>query len=187
MRTRTLLAAAFAAAATLAALPARAQLVEAPARPADPALESFAGQVVLADLVAAVGGFTLGVETDQPAFLLAFGFAAPAVHLANGDGVGAVGSLLLHLGAPLLGAYLGYEIDAAGGCPNNGDYELCGLAGLAFGTLAGAATATIVDAALLSHAHNESLSPVASHGRVAAPTVALARDGGFMVGLSGHL
>jgi hypothetical protein len=112
--------------------------------------------------------------------ILAFPFAAPIVHVVHGDGTGAAGSFLLHLTAPIAGAVIGYKIEMRGQCNS----DMCGLGGLLLGGLAGAATATIIDAVFLAHVERP-LPPYARRPP-AIPTLVIAR-GGLMLGVGGPL
>ena len=135
----------------------------------------FGGQIVLADGAVAGLGLLLG---GVP--LLAFPFAAPAVHLLHDDGMGAAGSLVLHLAGPVAGAYIGYELDVRS-CTS----DFCGLGGLILGGLAGAITATLVDAAFLAQVER----PLPGYTRrpLVVPSLAIARGGGLMLGVAGSL
>jgi hypothetical protein len=136
----------------------------------------FGGQILAVD--AAVVGLGL-VGSGVP--LLAFPLAAPTVHIAHGDGSGAVGSFLLHTGLPIVGGYLGYELDTRH-CDGE---DLCGLGGLILGGGLGMLTATLMDAAFLAHVERPVFAR-APRG-LPTPTLAFSPRGGFMLGLAGRL
>jgi hypothetical protein len=165
--------------------PVRAETETPPPRsePATTTTETFGGQVVLADLVGVAGSIVLAAGTQRPEMLLAYPLAAPAVHVFHGDGAGALGSLALHVGAPVAFAFVGLAIDSRG-C----DYHynmVCGLGGFMLGTLIGLATATTVDALWLASVTHE--APARRSRSLATPTIALAPRGGLLLGLAGRL
>jgi hypothetical protein len=134
----------------------------------------FSGQVLLAD--SAVLGLSLILDAK---LVLAFPFAAPIVHVANGDTSGAVGSFLLHAGAPITGLVIG--VAASDGCEGS----LCPLGYMYVGFALGTIAATVIDAAFLAYVER----PLKIYPRraLAVPTVAIARGGGVVLGLAGPL
>ena len=150
--------------------------------------ESFGGQILLADLLALGAGIGLSGASESPYPMLAlWSLTAPGVHAAHGDGMGALGSLALHVLAPIAGAYIGYQIDITD-C-SSGDL-FCGLGGAGLGLLVGAIAATTVDATVLSTMPRDHRSTAAAHPNrfLAMPTVAVDPTGGaVMLGLAGRL
>ena len=128
---------------------------ERPRRPAprpdpesSPPSASYGGQIVLADLGGLLVGGVLSAASNSVIPLVAtWTFTSPAVHLAHDHPGTAGASALLHLGLPLLGAFVG----AAKPCSNKGDSEIpCGFANAVMGGMFGMVGATVVDAAVLA-------------------------------------
>jgi len=191
MRTWKILA--LAGISLFAAATARARTIApatepAPAAESDPP-ESFGGQILLADLLALGAGIGLSGASESPYPMLAlWSLTAPAVHAAHGDGMGALGSLALHVLAPIAGAYIGYQIDITD-CRSS-DELFCGAGGVGVGLLVGAIAATTVDATLLSTMPRDHRSTAAARPNrfLAMPTVAVdPTGGGVMLGLAGRL
>jgi hypothetical protein len=136
---------------------------------------SYGGQIILTDLATiALTGITGGVA------LIGYPLAPPFVHAFNGNGPGALASLALRLTAPVVGGYVGYQIDTSSGC--NGD--LCGLGGIVVGGVVGMLTASIVDAAVLARVDRPVEVRALRH--LPTPTVAIARDGNLLLGAAGR-
>ena len=156
-----------------------------------PTYDTFAGQIVLADVLAVgVGiGAGEGLNSTVP-LLVGWSLSAPIVHLAHGDGTGAAASLALHVLAPIAGALIGAQ---ASGCTrSNGDIDFCGLAGAGVGILVGAIAATTIDAAALARVRRNDLLASTPPRRptrlLAMPTVAVdPSGGGFVLALAGRL
>jgi hypothetical protein len=139
-------------------------------------VEYFGGQILLADAGVVALAYGLGVG---PLAVVGYPLAAPTVHIVHGDGIGAVQSLLLHVAAPVAGAYIGYELEMRD-CRS----DMCGLAGLLVGGFLGMVTATAVDAAFLAHV--ERPRRVADQRPLPTPTLAIT-PGGLMLGVAGRL
>jgi hypothetical protein len=146
----------------------------------------YRGSMAVAD-AAAVGVLMMGVSRADPGagyrstqwyFLpgaLAIASFGPIVHGLHGNGVGAVESLALRVGLPLLGAMLGsasYGKSCSDGCDDtNFSYQV-------MGGLVGAGAAMIIDDVFLAHER-----PAAR--RAWTPVLVPARNGGATVVLGG--
>ena len=181
MRTPILVAliAASTATAARAAEPAPAPSLTAPAP--ETTRVNFGGQIVLADVSTLVLATVVAQKTGDGHLFLAYPLAAPLVHVAHGDGRGAMGSLALHAGLPVAGAFLGFAVNRAG-C-GSGEF-MCGLGGFGIGGLVGLVSATLIDATYLAHVERPVARPARS---IPTPTVAVAPGGGLMLGMAGRL
>jgi hypothetical protein len=170
---------AFTATAARAAEPAPAVAEPAPAP--ETTRVNFGGQIVLADVGTLALAAVVANKTGDGHLFLAYPLAAPLVHIAHGDGKGAMGSLALHVGLPVAGSFLGLALSKPG-C-GSGEF-VCGLGGFALGGLVGLVSATLIDATYLAHVDR----PVARPARnIPTPTVAVAPGGGLMLGVAGRL
>lgn len=139
----------------------------------------YGGQIVLADLAGLLGAIVVGTTTDNAGLGLGmYLLAAPAVHLAHGKPGTAAGSLLLHIGAPIAGAFLGLALGSTA-C-TGGDFDFCGVGGLLLGGLAGMAGATTIDAVGLARKTPDSRSASL------VPIVNVARSGSTTIGIGGR-
>jgi hypothetical protein len=165
--------------------PGRADTTEAPPpSPTAPARETFGGQVVLGDVIGAIGSLGIVSATGRATGLLLYPVAAPTIHLIHRDGTGALASLILHLGAPVAGAFLGSALSSSD-C-HASDEDTCALGGFLVGGLFGLATATTVDAVWL--ARTTPTTPAQQSRRsIATPTLAIAPRGGLVLGVAGRL
>lgn len=161
------------------------QLAPIETKPEEP-MRWYRGEMVLAD-AAAVGVGIVGLSFAHSGSgyrslegyyvpgALAIVAAGPIVHGLHHDGTGAVESVALRVGLPLLGAMLGsasYGKSCYDGCGDtNFSYEV-------MGGIAGAVTAMIIDDGFLAH---ERPQPKPSWTPVLVPT----RNGGATVGLGG--
>lgn len=116
----------------------------------------YGWQTLTADGIALVVLPTLSLATEQSApmalGLVGSVFASPIIHtLYDNDGT-AVGSLVMRVGLPLLGATL---VGAYTDCPENGntkfEMDLCPLPQQVVGAYGGMVTAALFDAAALAY------------------------------------
>jgi len=141
----------------------------------EPTTSSYRGQVVAVDAIAAAG-FLILRNTDDPDPTLAkldvamYLLAAPFVHGKHDQGKRMLGSALLRLGLPLAVGGLGYALDDCSRCE-------AGKSNFAYGLLAGALGAMIIDATLIA-------KPVPVQPRGVVPLVG-ATHGGATFGLAG--
>jgi len=161
------------------------QLAPVETKPQEP-VRWYRGEMLLAD-TAAVGVGVIGlsfadsgggyraVEWYYLPGALAFAAAGPIVHGLHHDSTGAVESLALRIGLPLVGAMLAsasYGKSCYDGCSDtNFGMEV-------MGGIAGAATALIIDDGFLAH---ERPAPRPGWTPVLTPT----RNGGATVGIGG--
>lgn len=86
-----------------------------------------------------------------PLIVSSYALGGPTVHAAHGQWAMAGASLGLRLGAPAAGALSGYLVGYAA-CPHDDQSDVpCSAVGAGFGLIAGAATALIVDSAVLAY------------------------------------
>jgi hypothetical protein len=177
---------------------ARVARAEEVGRPAETRTSWYGWQTLLAD-GGAIALWAVADAVDDPrlapnasrgrAFasnaLYVSGFAVyaivpPVIHLAHGSRDKALVSAGLRLGAPLLGALVGYAIGAAIGDGPCREGNPCSVTGAGIGLGAGVGTAMIVDAVVLPWAP-------ADRADVIRPQVALRpTPGGGCVLLSGR-
>lgn len=100
-----------------------------------------------------------------------FALGGPVVHAAHAQWEKAGASLGLRLGAPIAGALGGFLVGAAS-CPHDQRDVPCAAIGAGFGLFAGAATAIIVDAAVIAYKPE----PKAALGVRFAPLIIADRD-----------
>jgi hypothetical protein len=161
-----------------------------PEPPSEPASEppsvstSYGGQIVLADLGAIlVGSIATGTSGSGAPILLMWSFASPVVHAVHGHPGRAAGSVLLHVGLPILGGALGVALESCGG---GGEYDLCGLEGLLAGGLLGMVAATTIDAAVLAQSSDLPPGRLAhARGPASAPILSVGRNGNVAMGWRG--
>jgi hypothetical protein len=103
--------------------------------------------------------------------------ASPIIHFAHERPGTAVGSLLLRLGVPVAGGFLGYA-----SCSNHDDGGVAGAVGALAGVGLGMIGAMIIDDAALAR-HDVPIRPT-EEGLTVHPS-AVATRGGAMVGLGG--
>ena len=99
------------------------------------------------------GSSSSGSEVGNVAGVLtvsALVLGGPIVHAAHGNWEKAGGSLGLRLGAPAAGALGGFLVGSAS-CPHDDSDVPCSAVGGGIGLIAGAATAIIVDVAVLAN------------------------------------
>jgi hypothetical protein len=107
---------------------------------------------------------------------------APAVHWIQGEKSMAGVSLLLRLGLPLAGGFLGsLQGDGCSDTNESGEFRFCVNLAPALGAVAGMAVAMTIDAVALAH------EPVREkrYRPTLAPLFGLRQDGGFL-GISGR-
>jgi hypothetical protein len=178
---------AFALAASIS--PARARADEESVAPLAPAAgpeaaaapqpEEFGWQIVAADLAAIMVTFAGAELVDSAAVLLPYLLAAPIVHAAHGDIGGALGSLVLHVGLPIAGWYIGQALDGPE-CRSTADMWCIGEVALGppLGGLVGVSLATALDATFLGHAER--------HAPAVAPAVTIDPNRIFVLSLAGR-
>jgi hypothetical protein len=156
---------------------------------------SYGADIVLADVsVIALGTalFAATKSSDHSAILLidalAWSLTSPLVHAAHGRPGWGAASLLLHVGLPLAGAFVGAKsVD----CPviraDSDPDPLCGAVNVVVGAGLGLISATILDAAILAQTHDDTSGAVAARGAAAAsaPMVSVARNGDLTFGWRG--
>ncbi|HTR53267.1 MAG TPA: hypothetical protein VMJ10_21375 [Kofleriaceae bacterium] len=139
--------------------------------PAEPTHRSYGLQVLAVDALSLglmVGGGG-GVMSEVGALGYAFGGAA--IHLGHDRNGQALGSVLLHVGLPVLGGYIGYRMNY----PNDDDEGP--IISTFLGIAVGVAAATTIDATIL--AHDEDPAPPRW-----SPTFARTPRGGMTFGLA---
>jgi len=115
--------------------------------PAEPAAthQSYGLQILAVDALSlgVLFGGGGGAVTDLGA--LGFAFGGAAIHLGHNRDAQALGSVLLHVGLPVVGGYLGYRMNY----PNDDDEGpfISTFVGIAIGVVA----ATTIDATVLAH------------------------------------
>jgi hypothetical protein len=159
--------------------PRAPQMAEPP-----PPVETYSAQIVAADLGGLVAFTMLAGATNEASLLLLQPLGAPVVHAVHGHFGRAFGSLVLNVGLPIAGAFIGASIDAAH-C--GGEEILCGMGGVVLGGMTGIASAVVIDAAVLARLPDEAPErerAASAHG--VTPLFALNRDGGLSLGLGGR-
>lgn len=129
----------------------------------------YGWQTLLSD-AASIGLFVSGVNDDgrgdiRPAIgLFGYALAPPIIHAAHGHALKAFGSLGLRLGAPVVGAVVGF---AMAGCEESDDHyddsDWCGASGAIGGFMVGTAGAMLFDAVVIA---NEDVVPERPRERV---------------------
>ena len=158
-----------------------------PSPSAPPSLSSgsYGGQIVLVDLGAVLVG-ALASQQAQSAtpILVSWIFASPVVHVVHGHPGRALGSLLLHVGMPIVGAYVGVQAEDCGN--SSSDSGFCGLGGLVLGGLAGMIAATTIDAAFLAQSSDEHPVQLAGgRGGASTPALSIGHRGDVTLGWRG--
>lgn len=111
----------------------------------------YGWQPLLGDLAGAgifIAGAARGNAGIEIVGVLVFPVAAPVIHLEHGHPYRALGSLVLRVGAPVGGLFLGAQVEGRN-CTRS-DEGPCGLAGAVLGSLIGLLTAVVIDDGLLS-------------------------------------
>jgi len=148
--------------------------------------DKYGSQIVLADLASVafmVAVINTGGAGDLSLFsALSFATFSPTVHFVHGNVEGGVGSIVLHVMAPILGASIGYQVDFR---LWGKDEFLPGFGGFVIGGLVGAVSATALDAIVL--AQKTTREPVVPRAYSLAPRVSVLPHGGFSLGLGGTM
>ena len=157
----------------------------APSAPSPHASGSYGAQIVLTDLGAVLLGALLTDQSNSAIpILVSWSFASPLVHVVHGHPGRGVLSLLLHVGAPIVGAYVGVQVEHCG--TSSSDDDFCGLAGLLLGGLVGMVTATTIDAAVLAQLADAPPPPPAyRRGIASAPAMSVTHRGDLTFGWRG--
>ena len=147
----------------------------------------YGGQILAVDGASIGGGLVVGLANPGlggSLFLGGYVFGGPIVHLAHRRPLAALGSLVLRVGAPTLGALTGWSIvRVAGGNDNDNLGNVVGAGALGgLGLVLGYATAISLDCALLAHEdillHPDHPDlPESAPGFTWTPSVAPVRDG----------
>ena len=157
-----------------------------PSVPVPPESGSYGAQIVFADLGAILVGALVSNQSDSAIPILAtWSLASPLVHAAHGHPGRGLLSLLLHVGAPIVGGYVGVQLEDCS--HSSSDEGFCGLAGLALGGLVGMVTATTIDAAVLAQPADEPPPPRPAYGRgiASAPALSVSHRGDVTFGWRG--
>lgn len=145
-----------------------------------PKRTSYRSQLAMVDGIGLVAGAALVVATgDEGGAGLVMGsylFGAPIVHVANGHGWRALGSLALRAALPIAGAAIGARVTDGTGCTNCIDDNASFVKGLLVGATVGALVATVVDYGVIAR-------PTRAVERGWAPA-AVPIKGGATVGVS---
>jgi hypothetical protein len=147
----------------------------------------YGGQILIVDGASLGGGLAAGLAdpgTGSVLFLGGYVLGGPIVHLAHRRPLAALGSLVLRVGAPTLGALTGYSLVRVSGGSNNdnlGNVAGAGVLG-GVGLIFGYATAIALDSAVLAHEdvplHPDHPDlPDSAPGFTWTPSVAPVRDG----------
>ena len=154
--------------------------------PSPPESQSYGAQIVLADLGAIlVGALASNQSGSAVPILMTWSLASPVIHVGHGHPGRGLLSLALHMGTPIVGAFIGVEMESCGGASSRDD-DLCGLAGLALGGLAGMVAATTIDAAVLAQLPDERPAPPAyGRGIASAPALSVNPRGDVAFGWRG--
>lgn len=145
--------------------------------------EWYGWQTALADVAAlALGATVIGISGNRSGgsdvgsvvgvlTVSSFALGAPAVHAAHGQWEKAGASLGLRLGAPAAGALGGFLVGSAS-CPHDESDVPCSAIGGGLGLFIGAATAIIVDSAVIAYGPE----PEAALGLRVTPIIIADRD-----------
>lgn len=154
--------------------------------------ETYRGSIAIAD-AAALGMFIGGGlgESDVvgTAGILTYVLGSPAVHVAHGNGVGAMASLGLRVALPVGGFAVGLAVGEQRCKSDPSPGWFCGLGEAVLGGAIGVVSASAIDIALLARTDVpvEKQDPWMLHaGNVNAnPVVASTPEGGLSLGLLG--
>jgi hypothetical protein len=166
--------------------------VPPPAESEAPALtvrDEFGWRILSADAGAMVLTFVASDVWQSKVVLLPYFVLSPVVHFAHGDYSGAVESLLLHLGLPLAGWYIGRAIDPPDCTPTPDRWCLDSFDwGPPLGVLAGVSLATAIDAVYLAHVERSAadLVTVTRHRLSALPALGVDPNGRVTLSLAGR-
>jgi hypothetical protein len=151
--------------------------------------DEFGWRILSADAGAMVLTFTAAQVWQSKAVLAPYFVLSPIVHLAHGDYSGAVESLLLHVGLPLAGWYIGRAIDPPDCTPTPDRWCLDSFEwGPPLGVLAGVSLATAIDAVYLAHVERPAadLVTVTRHRLSALPALGVDPNGRVTLSLAGR-
>ncbi len=156
---------------------------------------SYGADIVLADVSVVAFGTALFVTTKNSTHnsillvdALAWSLVSPVVHAAHGRPGWGAASLLLHVGLPVAGAFVGAKTASCPAIREDSDPDpLCGIVNVFVGAGLGLISATILDAAILAQTHDDASGGVAARGAAAAsaPMVSVARNGDLTFGWRG--
>lgn len=155
----------------------------------------YGGQILAVDGASLGGGLAVGLLNPGAGgslFLGGYVLGGPIVHLAHRRPLAALGSLVLRVGAPTLGALTGWSLVRVSGGSNNdnlGNAVGAGALG-GLGLILGYATAIALDSAVLAHEdvprHPDHPDLAGSPGGFTwSPSLAPVRDGA-VAGLVGR-
>jgi len=179
------------------AIPARAD--DAPVVPLSPSVESeappltvrdeFGWRILSADAGAMVMTFAAAQVWQSKAVLAPYFVLSPLVHLVHSDYSGAVESLLLHVGLPLAGWYIGRALDPPDCTPTPDKWCLDSFDwGPPLGVLAGVSLATAIDAVYLANVERPAaeMVTVTRHKLSALPALGVDPNGRVTLALTGR-
>ena len=189
----------FAVAAAISPIATPAHADDAPVAPRSPSTESeapaltvrdeFGWPILSADATAMVLTFVAADVWQSKVVLLPYFVLSPVVHLAHGDYGGAVESLLLHVGLPFAGYYLGRAIDPPDCTPTPDRWCLDSFDwGPPLGVLAGVSLATAIDAVYLANVERPAadLVTVTRRRLSALPALGVDPNGRVTLSLAGR-
>jgi hypothetical protein len=145
----------------------------------------YGWQILVTDLGVITASAVLGSaseDTGSGMFAAGYFLGGPAVHIAHGNPGRALGSAIVRISLPVLGALAGVS---TANCYSSDDW-FCGVGHAAYGGLIGMAAAVAIDAGLLAREERAvSTQPArAPRGLRAAPDLRLS-EGALSVGLRG--
>jgi hypothetical protein len=145
-----------------------------------PTSTSYGGQIVVADMAGLLGAYLVGQQkNDWHFWVVPYPLASPLVHTLHGNPGSAALSLLLHVGAPLAGAFLGAEL-GKGSCSGDSE-DVCGIGETLVGIGIGLVSATVIDATVL--ARDRTGGGGTSHALL-SPTFSVAPSGRTTIGVA---